>query len=138
GRGASGEEWARYDAWLHSGPSRARAETDEMRKSLVLQKLELRDILRAIENEDFSTHRARWGSPGTHGLLVLDYDRLTFDPSEREPLVAAADAVPPLPGEDLAAWRDRGFADYVRPDLTREQRLEFFRARLARVPNISY
>lgn len=45
---------------------------------------------------------------------------------------------PPRPGESFAAWRDRAFWDYVRPDLTVEQRLAAYRARLARVPSAAY
>lgn len=125
-----------YARWRNRGPARMVADTEEERIELILNKIAARSYRHAVATEDY---RRFW-------LLFGDWRRNPPEPPRAVPqtrpnfllpvFVAAGDLFPPLPGETFRQWRDRAFADYILPDLTAAERIERFRERLARVPDI--
>lgn len=115
-----------YFDWYQRAPSRQRVSSDEERRALVLLRLRLRERRRASNAEDFRRYLTLFGP---------DIQDTTSDYffEERPDMAWVSDQSPPLPGETFTSWRDRALWDFVRPDLSSEQRRAVFMERRAKV-----
>lgn len=130
-------EYKAYLSFKDWAPARWLARTEDERRELVTERLRARAERWADAHEDFRRYWDCYGEVPHRARVYVPYPAVSDEWwPDLHPIVAVADQTPPWRNESFRQWRDRALADFVRPDLSREERLAYFRERFDRVPDI--